>query len=405
MPDTLTLAQARRIALKAQGLSQERPTDPATARSVGRCFTRMQLVQIDSVNVLSRSHYLPFYSRLGGYDRALLDRMSQRGPRSMMEFWAHEASFIQPVHFAALQTWQRRRWVNAERLDAGQRERLQEDILGTLASSRPLTSAQLTDRLGHVEERRNEHWGWNWNAVKVVLEHLFARGEITSAGRTEQFERRYTLTAKAFPAVRGVSGHALADPAAREQSLDLLVEASARAHGVGTVRCLADYFRLPVRPVAGSLERLAAAGVVRQVDVQGWGRGLFRHAEASAPRRLDARALLSPFDPVVFERSRLEALFGFHYRIEIYTPAHRRRYGYYVLPFLLRDTMAARVDLKADRAASALVVRSAHGEPDAPSDTAAQLAAELEEMAAWLGLDSVRLEGDGELDLLLRRHL
>lgn len=405
MPETLTLAQARRIALAAQGLSKERPTGPATARSVGRSFAQMQLVQIDSVNVLSRSHYLPFFSRLGAYDKALVDRMSQKAPRSMMEFWAHEASFIQPGHFDALRHWQRRRWVSAEHLDASQREQLRENILEVLGRSRPLTASQLTERLGHVEEKRNDHWGWNWNAVKVVLEYLFARGEVTSAGRTDQFERRYTLTARAFPLFEAQQGPDLHDPAAREASLDLLVEASARAHGVGTVKCLADYFRLPVRPVGEALERLAARDVVRPVDVDGWGSGLYRHLGVKLPRTASGQALLSPFDPMVFERTRLERLFGFHYRIEIYTPAHRRRYGYYVLPFLLRDTMAARVDLKADRAASRLVVRGAYDEPGAPSDTAVRLAEELRTMAGWLGLDAVEVEGSDDFTVQLKRSL
>ena len=405
MPETLTLAQARRIALAAQGLSKERPTGPATARSVGRSFAQMQLVQIDSVNVLSRSHYLPFFSRLGPYDKALLDRMSQKAPRSMMEFWAHEASFIQPAHFEALRHWQRRRWVSAEHLNAAQREELRESILGLLATSRPLTASQLTERLGHVEEKKNDHWGWNWNAVKVVLEYLFARGEVTSAGRTEQFERRYTLTTRAYPLVESQPGADPHDPLAREAALDLLVEASAKAHGVGTVKCLADYFRLPVRPVGEALERLAARDVVRPVDVDGWGSGLYRHLGVKLPRAASGQALLSPFDPMVFERTRLERLFGFHYRIEIYTPAHKRRFGYYVLPFLLRDTMAARVDLKADRAASRLVVRGAYDEPEAPSDTPVQLARELESMASWLGLATVEVEGTGGFAAQLRRSL
>ncbi|MFJ3956426.1 winged helix-turn-helix domain-containing protein [Arthrobacter sp. NPDC090010] len=405
MPETLNLGQARRIALKAQGLSQQRPTGPASARSVGRCFTRMQLVQIDSVNVLSRSHYLPFFSRLGPYDRALLDRMSQKAPRSMMEFWAHEASFIQPEHFTSLRLWQRRRWVDARGLDPVQREELGEAVLNVLAGSRPLTAAQLTERIGHVEERRKDHWGWNWNAVKVVLEYLFARGDVTSAGRTEQFERRYTVTSKVFPGLMTVPGPEAQAPEVRDQALDLLVEASARAHGIGTVKCLADYFRLPVRPVAEALQRLEASDVVRRVDVDGWGTGLYRHLEVRTPREAGGRALLSPFDPVVFERRRLERLFGFHYRIEIYTPAEKRRFGYYVLPFLLRDTMAARVDLKADRGTSTLVVRGAHAEPDAPADTAQELAQELESMAGWLGLDRVAVTGGGELDRLLSRFL
>jgi hypothetical protein len=395
----LSLAQARRIALSAQGLIGPRPTAPATARAVGRIFDRLQLVQIDSVNVLVRSHYLPFFSRLGAYDREILDRMSSRSPRRMVEYWAHEASFIKPEHFEALRLWQKRSWVGAAGLDPAVRDDLAERILAVLASSRPLTAAQLTQRLGHVEERRNENWGWNWNAVKRVVGDLFEQGVISSAGRTPSFERRYALTPSVIPnggQLRGdgEESHEILDP---DAAAVLLARAALRAHGIGTVRCFADYFRLPVKATEAALSELMRRGEAERVDVRDWNGAVFMDAAARIPRSASARALLSPFDSLVFERRRLERLFGFRYRIEIYTPAERRRYGYYVLPFLLGDAMAARVDVKADRAGSALRVNAIHEEPDAPPGTAVELAAELRLLADWLELDDVRVAEEGSL--------
>jgi uncharacterized protein YcaQ len=358
---------------------------------VGRTFAQIQLVQIDSVNVLSRSHYLPFFSRLGNYDRSILQRMSGIHPRRMVEYWAHEASYIRPEHYQDLLLWQKRAWVGAARMEPGQRADVAAKILATLARSRPLTASELTARIGHVEEKQTANWGWNWNAVKRVLEHLFEEGQVSAASRTEQFERKYTLTAKVLPVP---DGGWECDPAA---ALHRLTDAAAQAHGIGSVRCFADYFRTPVKATAQSVEHLVRLGRLEPVAVAGWGRDVYRHVDALLPRRASGRALLSPFDSLVFERRRLEELFGFHYRIEIYTPEHKRRYGYYVLPFLLRDRIVARVDLKADRAGGKLLARSAHCEPDAPADTAVELAAELFLMAEWLGLQEVEVQPIGDL--------
>lgn len=392
MPARLSLNQARRIALAAQGLDKVRPAGPVTARAVGRTFARLQLVQIDSVNVLARSHFLPFFSRLGPYDRSILQRMAGSHPRRMMEYWAHEASFIRPEHYRDLLLWQKREWVGAGRLDPEVRDSVAAGILGILQRSRPLTASELTVRLGHVETERADGWGWKWNTVKRVLEHLFEAGVVGAASRTEQFERRYTLAERIMPppdtAARGDR---------RAEALHRLVASAAQAHGIGTVRCFADYFRTPVKNTAESVDFLVGRGVLEPVVVEGWNRTVFRHADARLPRRAAGRALLSPFDSAVFERRRLEELFGFHYRIEIYTPRHRRRFGYYVLPFLLRDAMVARVDLKADRQAGCLMVRSAFAEPEAPADTAVELAAELALMATWLGLDGVEVHPTGDL--------
>ncbi|MFC9771870.1 MULTISPECIES: winged helix-turn-helix domain-containing protein [unclassified Pseudarthrobacter] len=397
MPASLSLNQARRIALAAQGLDKGRPTGPVTSRTVGRTFARLQLVQIDSVNVLARSHFLPFYSRLGNYDRSILQRMSGVHPRRMVEYWAHEASYIRPEHYEDLLLWQKRSWVGAGSMDPDQRAAISELILATLAGSRPLTASELTARIGHVEERQTGNWGWNWNAVKRVLEHLFEAGLVSAAARTEQFERKYTLTAKILPHAGIGAGEDPTGTGDRAGALDRLTEAAARAHGVGTVRCIADYFRTPVKATAQSVERLVERGVLEPVTVTGWNRDVYRHADAVLPRRATGRALLSPFDSLVFERRRLEELFGFHYRIEIYTPEHKRRHGYYVLPFLLRDGIVARVDLKADRAGGKLLARAAFAEPAAPPDTAVELAAELRLMAEWLDLQSVEVWPSGDL--------
>ncbi|MDN5755925.1 MAG: winged helix-turn-helix domain-containing protein [Arthrobacter sp.] len=413
MTRSMTLAQARRIALAAQGLHQERPTRRATARQVGRTFERLQLLQIDSVNVLTRAHYLPLFARLGPYDRAALDRLSSRSPRRMVEYWAHEASFIRPEHHADLLLWQRRTWMGSFTPDRPELGELADRILDLLGSSRPLTAREVATRLGHHEVIDRSGWGWNRSSVKEALEAMFALGQVGSVNRSTQFERRYAPISTVLPpqarsagpprAIEGVGGGMVvaATDAERSTSARRLIEAAARAHGIGTVRCLADYFRLPVRAAAEAVERLVEDGVLELVDVQGWPGRQYLHHQALKPRRARARALLSPFDSLVFERRRLEELFGFHYRLEIYTPAARRRYGYYVLPFLLGQDLVARVDLKADRARGVLLVRSSHAEPEAPAETARELASELSLMAEWLGLESVQVELEGNLSLEL----
>ena len=391
MTASLSLTQARRIALAAQGLAKVRPAGPVTSRAVGRIFAQLQLVQIDSVNVVARSHYLPFFSRLGNYDPLILQSMASRNPRKMMEYWAHEASFIRPEHFHDLLVWQKRAWVGAHGLDPAVRQDMEDRILDALTVGRPMTASELTVKLGHDEDPERENWGWNWNIVKRVLEHLFEEGRISAASRTSQFERKYTLTSRVIPP------HVTPSGVDAEASLDRLMEAAAQAHGIGTVRCFSDYFRTPLKAGADSVQRLVRAGRLEPVVVRGWDRETYKHVDAKLPRKAVARALLSPFDSLVFERRRLEELFGFHYRIEIYTPAAKRRFGYYVLPFLLRDAIVARVDLKADRASGQLLVRSAFGELNAPVDTAVELAQELRLMATWLGLQGVVVWPVGDL--------
>ncbi|MCC3280985.1 winged helix-turn-helix domain-containing protein [Arthrobacter caoxuetaonis] len=391
MPAALTLDQARRAVLCAQQFAKARPASP-TPGQVGRVFDSLALLQIDSVNVLARSHYLPHFSRLGAYDRTVLDGMSSRHPRRMMEYWAHEASYIHPDLFADLRLWKKRSWAGSVEPEELRRS-VSDALLALLEDKHPLTARQAEMLLGHAADREKTHWGWNWSVVKRVLEDLFEQGIVTSAGRTAQFERLYAPTAAVHP--QGPAS--LEDGVDRGEALLRLTERAARSLGVGTANALADYFRLPVQDTLAAARTLSARGTLEETSVAGWKAPVFLHAAARIPRRCHGRGLLSPFDSLVFDRRRLRDLFGIDYRIEIYTPVAKRRFGYYVLPFLLRERIAARVDLKADRARGVLLVQSAHLEVDAPDDTAVELAAELVLMARWLDLGEVMVRPVGNL--------
>lgn len=395
----LSGAQARRIALAAQGFGGRRPGADGgqpSARLMLSTVARLGVVQIDSVNVLSRAHYLPLFSRLGPYDRDRLDRAAWRAPRRLFEYWGHEASLL-PVELQPLLRWRMARahadaWGGMRRIVTEQPE-LVARVLEDVRRHGPITASALTE---DERPKRSGPW-WDWSDVKRALEWLFWSGQVTSAWR-RGFERWYDVPERVLPrAVVDTPTPPEAD-AQRE-----LVRIAARALGIGAERDLRDYFRLPVADAKARVAELVEAGELQPVRVAGWRTPGLLHADARVPRRVEARALLAPFDPLVWERARLERLFGFRYRIEIYVPAPKRVHGYYVLPFLLGDRLVARVDLKADRAAGALLVQAAWAEAAAPPQTAEELAAELELMAGWLGLERVEVRRRGDLAPALRR--
>ncbi len=391
---TLTRAQARRVAIAAQGFLDPRPAPfEATMRHVQRVVDRVGVIQIDSVNVLARSQYLPFFSRLGPYDTALLDRARDRAPRRLVEYWAHEASLIPPSTWPLLDFRMR---AAAEKAWGGMRRILEErpdfvDLVQAEVESRgPMTTREVEVALAHDEPRRTDHWGWNWSDVKRALEFLFWAGRISSVGRTSQFERRYAaLAATAPPPLRESWSHRAGEEADPQRFVEL-VRIAARAYGVGTELCFADYFRIKREHARPAIAKLVADGELVPVTVPGW-RLAWLHSDARMPRRVHAEALLSPFDSLVWQRERINDLWDFHYRIEIYTPAEKRVHGYYVLPFLFGDQLVARCDLKADRGHGVLRCHRVSWEPGAPAAARAALERNLESMASWLGLEQLLL--------------
>ena len=393
--DHLSNAEARRVALAAQGFGRARPERPVDAGLLRRNLDRLALHQIDSVNVLARAHYLPAFSRLGPYDRALLDRAAwgPRRERRLFEYWAHEASLI-PVEHHPLFRWRMARADRGEgcygrlRAYATTERAVAEAMLARIGAEGPMAASDFDDDRALERGRRGGWWGWG--AAKQALEWLFWAGHITTATRRGAFERVYDVPLRVLP--RAV----LAMPTPHEDDARrALLDLAARSLGVATARDLRDYFRLGPEDARHGIASLVEMGRLRPVAVEGWAQPAFLHAEARVPRRIASSALLSPFDPLIWERSRTERLFGFRYRIEIYVPAEKRQHGYYVLPFLLGDRLVARVDLKADRAAGRLLVLGVHHEPDAPRDTGVALAAELDAVAGWLGLEMVRDRGGG----------
>lgn len=386
--ESLSLAQARRIALAAQGFLDP-PHAVPTMRTFSRTLERTGVLQVDSVNVLQRAHFMPLYSRMGPYDVGLLRRAAERSPRRVVEYWAHVQAFMPvdlwPVmqHRMATYRDKRGKWGLVE-MEGG----LDTSLVEEVRRRGPSTARDLDEGL----PRSKENWGWNWSETRKALDYLYVVGDLAIAGRNSQFEVLYDVPERVIPAeVLALPTPPLAD-AARE-----LVRRAARSHGVATVQDLRDYYRMPVKETALAVAELVEDGELLPVAVEGVSRPAYLHRAARLPRRVGARALLSPFDPVVWERARTEALFGFHYRIEIYVPADKRVHGYYVLPFLLGDRIVARVDLKADRPGGRLLVKAAYAEPDAPPETAEELAVELRRLAGWLGLDDITVELRGDL--------
>jgi uncharacterized protein len=395
-PERLPAALARRIALAAQGFADPRPEGPVTVRQLRRMTERLAVIQIDSVNVLSRSHYLPAFSRLGTYPRAALDDLTARR-HAVFEYWAHEASFL-PVRLQPYLRWrmaaaEQHAWGNMVAL---QRERPEyvAEVLDRVRSDGPL-------KAGDLAEPRPDRPGamWNWHAGKIALEWLFFTGEITATHRTTAFEKVYDVTERVLPP--DVLRAPTPEPA---EAVRELVRTAARALGVATERDLRDYFRLAPAAARQAVAELADAGELQPVEVAGWGAPAWLDPAARRPRWIRARALLSPFDSLVWERPRVERIFGFRYRLEIYTPAAKRVHGYYVLPFLLGDQLVARVDLKADRQAGVLRVQAAHAEEGIERPmVAAALADELRLMADWMELDDIGVADRGDLATDLAR--
>jgi uncharacterized protein YcaQ len=395
----LSASVARRIALAAQGFATPRPSR-VTARHIRALMDRMAVLQLDSVNVFCRSHYIPVFSRLGPYDRDLLDDLTahRRGRvrREFVEYWAHMAALI-PVELRALFSWRMDRvnsaWGSIRRI-AETHPTLVSDLLAQMRADGPIRSGDT----GFVRPKTPGEM-WNWHEGKIALEYLFFSGQVM-ASRRVNFERWYDLTEHVLPVQLRERA-----PLPEADQWRELTRIAVRACGVATLADVADYFRMKQAPTKQALAELLETGEVLPARVAGWDQPAYLWADTRRPRRVAARALLSPFDPVVWFRPRTERLFGFHYRIEIYTPAPNRTFGYYVLPFLLGDRLVARVDLKSDRAAGVLRVQAAHQEagvgrdPDWPTveTVAGELAEELAITAGWLGLAAVEVRPRGEL--------
>jgi uncharacterized protein YcaQ len=381
--ERLSAAEARRVALAAQGFGAGAP------RTLRGALDRVGLVQIDSVNVLVRAHYLPAFSRLGAYRTELLDRASWYAPRRLFEYWGHEASLL-PVRLQPFLRWRMERaaddaWGGMRRIVRDHPDVVAR-VLEQVRERGPVAASELLEE----RPRRTGPW-WEWSDVKRACEWLFWSGQITSA-RRRNFERLYDVPERVLP--REVVAAPTPDVADAQREL---VRVASRALGVATERDLRDYFRLPVADARARVAELAEAGELAPVEVEGWRGPAFLDPAVRVPRRMDAKALIGPFDSLVWERRRTERLFGFRFRLEIYVPAPKRVHGYYVLPFLLGDRLVARVDLKSDRKAGALLVQAAHAEPGAPPETGAALRGELDRLAEWLGLGGVVVTRRGDL--------
>jgi uncharacterized protein len=384
--DTVSPAAARRIALAAQGFGRPGP-DAVGTRQLNLALQRLGVLQLDSVNVFERSHYLPLFARLGPYDKTLLDKLvfSRKGP--YLEYWAHEAALIPvddwPLFRFRMQFW--RDWMDKNMPDWFQaHEATLSRLKAELAERGPLPASAFE----REAERARGPW-WDWDEVKRGLERMFRVGELVSAGR-KNFERIYALPSQVLPA------ELIEREVPIEEAKYQLMKRSAVAHGIGTLNDFADYFRIKQTQARDALERLVDEGELLPVTVPGWGKQAYLHKDARIPRRIEGAALLSPFDPIVWERDRALRMFGFHYRIEIYTPAPKRVFGYYTLPLLIDDALVGRIDLKNDRQAKVLRVQSSWREEGASVDVA-RVVPVLRELAAWQGCESIEVVDRGDL--------
>jgi uncharacterized protein YcaQ len=393
--ESLSLHEARARALAAQGFDRER--GKVDAKALERVVAATQLFQIDSVSVVVRAHYLPLFSRLGVYDRGLLDQAAWGSKRSLFEYWAHEASLV-PFALQPLFRWRMRRaalGVGVWKIlaDFGRANQpLLAEMLARIRNEGPKVA-------GDFEKRATKSWFWSWSNAKRGLEWLFWSGKITTATR-RSFERVYDLPERVLPAAT----LALPTPSDHDAHLELTRRA-VRALGIANRRDIRDYFRTALADTDPCIVELVEAGELVPVRVDGLKDVYYAPRAARAPRRRDYQALLAPFDPVVWQRQRTHDLFGFHYRLEIYTPAPLRKHGYYVLPFLLGDRLVARVDLKSDRRKDRLQVIAVHAEADTPPHAAGALLGELRLLADWLGLARIAMGRRGNFANKLRAQL
>lgn len=395
--ETLSALEARRIALAAQGFADPKPKAEPGRAHLKRVFERVGLIQIDSVNVITRSHYLPPFARLGPYPQSVLEDAAWGKRKILFEYWGHEASLI-PMHMQPLFRWRmaearegRGLWGGVHRFGV-ERADFVAQVLKEIEKRGPIGA-------GALEEAGKAKGGWwGWSDGKRAVEWLFWAGLVTTSTR-KGFERLYDIPERALPRAVVDTPTPTPEDAQRE-----LIRIASRAMGVATVQDLRDYFRMGVEETKARVEELVEAGELIPTTVKGWDRPAFLHPEARRPRKVRTAALLSPFDSLVWRRERAERLFGFRYRIEIYVPAHKREHGYYVLPFLLDEKIVGRLDLKSDRQAKRLVVKSAHTEDHAdPARIGEPLWEQLNSMAAWLGLDRVEIECGRPLAQELKR--
>jgi uncharacterized protein YcaQ len=377
----LSAAEARRVVLAAQGFADRLRERQVDGWALRRVLGRVGLLQMDSVNVVARAHYLPLFARAGPYPLELLDRAATRAPRRLFEYWGHEASLL-PVELQPLLRWRMERakvdaWGSVRRI-ARERPQLLDRLLDEVRERGPVTARDLAQD----EPRRSGPW-WDWSDVKWGMEFLFFSGAVTTA-RRRGFERMYDLPERVLPRAVLAAPTPPVEDAQRE-----LMRIAARCCGVGTERDLRDYFRLDPASARARVAELVESGELLPVRIEGLDAPAYLWHRARVPRAVDARALVGPFDSLMWERARVERLFGMRYRIEIYTPAHKRVYGYYVVPFLLGDRLVARVDLRADRRAGVLRAPAIHLEAEAPPHTREALREELALMAEWLGLAAV----------------